>query len=77
MYTSVMVAPAHKPRTAITRVARVPLANLARSINVEPLNTIAHSHKNNLHSYTPISTDDQLRTHLPNISDEMTIDEII
>ncbi|KAH6914162.1 hypothetical protein BKA70DRAFT_656426 [Coprinopsis sp. MPI-PUGE-AT-0042] len=33
MYKSVMVPPAHKPKTHITRVSRMPLANMTQSLN--------------------------------------------
>jgi Hyaluronan mediated motility receptor C-terminal len=33
MYKSVMVPPAHKPKTHITRVSRAPLTNMTQSLN--------------------------------------------
>lgn len=70
MYKSVMVPGENKPRTAMTRVTRLPLVNLARSLNASggggtPVVSAAKS-------------DSAQRVHvLESVPGDMTIDEIM
>jgi hypothetical protein len=76
MYKSVMVPIEHRPRTNITRVARVPFVNLTQSLNTGSLNTSGvQSQKGHVDTS---KMDGVIRVQsLETVPGDMTLDEIM